>query len=139
VALSHRWEVQTILDIDLARFFDTIDKQLLLGMLSEKIKDQRFLRYLVRMFKSGVLAEGELRVSEEGVPQGSICSPILANIFAHYVIDTWFEETVRPHCAGRVALFRYADDAVVCCQYAWDAERIRAALAERLSLVSPRA
>jgi RNA-directed DNA polymerase len=129
----YRWEVQTILDIDLARFFDTIDKQLLLGMLSEKIKDQRFLRYLVRMFKSGVLAEGELRVSEEGVPQGSICSPILANIFAHYVIDTWFEETVRPHCAGRVALFRYADDAVVCCQYAWDAERIRAAFAERLA------
>jgi RNA-directed DNA polymerase len=49
------------------------------------------------------------------------------------VVDTWFEETVRPHCAGRVALFRYADDAVVCCQYAWDAERIRAALAERLA------
>lgn len=129
----YRWDVQTILDVDLARFFDTIDKPLLLGMLSEKIKDQRFLRYLVRIFKSGVLAEGELRVSEEGVPQGSICSPILANIFAHYVIDTWFEETVRPHCAGRVALFRYADDAVVGCQYAWEAERIRAALAERLA------
>jgi RNA-directed DNA polymerase len=129
----YRWDVQTILDVDLARFFDTIDKQRLLAMLSEKIKDQRFLRYLVRMFKGGVLAEGELQVSEEGVPQGSICSPILANIFAHYVIDTWFEETVRPQCAGRVALFRYADDAVVCCQYAWDAERIRAALAERLA------
>lgn len=78
----YRWEVQTILDVDLARFFDTIDKQRLLAMLSEKIKDPRFLRYLVRMFKGGVLAEGELRVSEEGVPQGSSCSPILANIFA---------------------------------------------------------
>jgi RNA-directed DNA polymerase len=129
----YRWEVQTILDIDLARFFDTIDKPLLLGRLSEKIKDPRFLRYLVRMFKSGVVAEGEWRVSEEGVPQGSICSPLRAHIFAHSVIDTWFEETVRPHCAGRVALFRYADDAGVCCQYAWDAERIRAAFAERLA------
>lgn len=129
----YRWDVQTILDVDLARFFDTIDKQLLLAMLSEKIKDPRFLRYLARMFKSGVLAEGELQVSDEGVPQGSICSPILANIFAHYVIDTWFEETVKPHCAGRVALFRYADDMVVCCQYTRDAERIREVLAGRLA------
>ena len=129
----YRWDVQRILDVDLARFFDTIDKQVLLAMLGVKIKDPRFLRYLARMFKSGVLAEGELRVSEEGMPQGSICSPVLANIFAHYVIDTWFKETVKPHCAGRVALFRYADDMVICCQYERDAERIRGALAGRLA------
>jgi len=79
-----------------------------------------------------VLSEGDLTVSEEGVPQGSICSPILANIFAHYVVDEWFEDVVKRHCAGNVELFRYADDVVICCQYESDARRILRALAKRL-------
>jgi len=112
-----RSEVQTVMDVDLAGFFDRIDHRLLAGFLRQKIRDERFIRYVHRMFKAGVLAQGELTVSEEGVPQGSICSPILANVFAHYVIDVWFEEVVQPRCAGRVRLFRYADDLVVCCQY----------------------
>ena len=81
-------------------------------MLRQKIKDERFIRYIVRMLKAGVLAEGELTISDEGVPQGSICSPILANMVAHYVIDTWFEQVVKQHCYGSVELFRYADDFV---------------------------
>lgn len=101
-----RYEVQTVIDVDLAGYFDSIDHRLLDSLLREKIRDERFLRYLHRMFKAGVLAEGEVTVSEEGVPQGSICSPILANIFAHEVIDTWIEELVKPRCRGRVALFR---------------------------------
>ncbi len=128
-----RYEVQTIIDVDLANFFNTIDHTLLLTMLSENIKDPRLLRYLARMFKAGVLAKGDLQVSDEGVPQGSLCSPVLANIFAHYVIDTWFEETVKPHCVGRVALFRYCDDWVICCQYERDAARIHQALGRRLA------
>ena len=107
-----RSEVQTVIDVDLAGYFDQIDHQLLAGFLRQKIRDERFMRYVHRMFKAGVLAQGELTVSEEGVPQGSICSPILANIFAHYVIDEWFEDVVQPRCAGRVRLFRYADDSV---------------------------
>jgi RNA-directed DNA polymerase len=129
----YRYEVETVIDIDLAKFFDTIDKGLLLKILREKVKDPRFLRYLGRMFKAGVLSEGELTVSEEGVPQGSLCSPVLANIFAHYVIDTWFEETVKPRCAGQVALFRYCDDLVICCRYERDAVRVRQALGKRLA------
>ena len=85
------------------------------------------------MFKSGVLAAGELTVGNEGVPQGSLCSPILANIFAHYVIDVWLEEVVKVHCAGKVAWFRYADDLVICCEYERDALRVRKALGGRLS------
>ena len=68
-----------------------------------KIRDKRCMRYIHRMLKAGVLADGELTRTEEGVAQGSMCSPILANIFAHYVIDEWFEEIVKPRCAGRVA------------------------------------
>ena len=128
----YRHPVQTVIDVDLAKFFDTIDQELLLGMLREKINDPKFLRYVQRMFKSGVLAEGELRVSDEGVVQGSLCSPILANIFAHYVIDVWLEEVVKPHCANKAEWFRYADDLVICCETEHDALRIRKGLGGRL-------
>jgi len=127
-----RNEVETVIDVDLANFFGTIDHALLEQILRKKIKDKRLMRYILRMFKAGMLAAGELQVSEEGVPQGSICSPVLANIFAHYVIDQWFQEVVKQHCEGSVELFRYADDAVICCRYERDAQRIRKALGKRL-------
>jgi len=129
----YRHEVQAVVDVDVAGYFDSIDHGLLLKILREKINDARLLRYLVRLFKAGVMAEGELRVSDEGVPQGSLCSPVISNIFAHYVIDTWFEQTVKRHCAGHVAMFRYGDDVVVCCQFEKDAKRIREALGKRLA------
>jgi group II intron reverse transcriptase/maturase len=129
----YRKEVETIIDLDIANYFGTIDHGLLEAMLREKITDERFLRYMKRMFKAGVLTAGELKISEEGVPQGSCCSPILANIFAHHVLDTWFEAAVKRHCTGQVALYRYADDAVICCQYTRDAERILRALRQRLA------
>jgi len=128
-----RNEVKIIIDVDLANFFGTIDHQLVEEMLRKKIKDTKFLRYIKRMFKAGMLTEGELRVSDEGVVQGSCASPIIANVFAHYVIDTWIEDTVKPFSAGKVELFRYADDAVICCEYARDAMRIKEALGKRLA------
>lgn len=132
--LNHLYEneIQTIIDIDLKNFFGTIDHQLLEDILKEKIKDPKFMRYISRMFKSGVLREGELTISEDGVPQGSICSPILSNIFAHYAIDIWVEEMVNPACKGNVSLIRYADDAVICCEYKEDAQRIRETFGKRL-------
>jgi group II intron reverse transcriptase/maturase len=125
-------DTQVIIDVDLANFFGTIDQSLLIELLREKIADERLIRYLIRMFKAGMLSEGERVVSDEGVVQGSICSPVLANIFAHYVIDSWFENTVKSHCRGHVVLFRYADDAVIGCQYEQDAQRIKTALSKRL-------
>ena len=129
----YRHEVECVIDVDIASYFDSIGQSRLLEMLGEKIADRRFLRYLARLLKAGVLSQGELRVSDEGVVQGSACSPMLANIFAHYVIDEWFEVTVKRHCAGEVALFRYGDDIVICCRYARDGDRIRKALTGRLA------
>jgi RNA-directed DNA polymerase len=126
-------EVESIIDVDLANYFGTIDHQLVEEILCKKIKDTKLLRYIKRMFKSGVLRDGELTISEEGVVQGSSCSPIIANIVAHYVVDSWIEDTVKPLSAGKVELFRYADDMVICCQYAKDAKRIKEALGKRLA------
>lgn len=128
----HEQDVQTVIDIDLKNFFGTIDHQLMEETLRRKIKDPRLMRYIIRMFKAGVLSKDDLKISDEGVPQGSICSPVLANIFAHYVLDLWFQDEIKPKCKGRVQLFRYADDAVICCQYEEDALRLREVLPKRL-------
>lgn len=129
----YRYDVQTVIDLDIANFFGTIPQEEVVSILREKIKDERFIRYIVRMFKAGVLADGELTVSAEGVVQGSPASPTIANIFAHYVLDKWVVGVVKAHCKGRVELFRYADDAVICCQYNEDAVRVRSALGKRLA------
>ena len=129
----HENPVEIVIDIDLKNFFGTIDHKILEGFLREKITDEKFIRYIIRMFKAGVLSKDELIIGEEGVPQGSICSPILANIFAHKVLDEWVEIHIQPYCKGKVKLFRYADDAIICCETESDALRIREALPKRLT------
>ena len=129
----HKRPVTTIIDVDLENFFGSINHKELEQILRIKIKDNVLMRYIIRMFKAGVLAKGELVISEEGVSQGSICSPVLANIFAHYVIDLWFEEIVKVHCKGEVKLVRYCDDMVIACEYEHDATRIKSALSKRLN------
>jgi RNA-directed DNA polymerase len=126
-------DIETVIDIDLKNYFGTIDHQLLENILRRKINDPKLMRYIIRMFKAGVLSEGDLKISEDGVPQGSICSPIFSNIFAHYVIDLWIQEEIKPNCKGKVQLFRYADDAVICCQYEEDAERLRELMPKHLA------
>ena len=125
-------QTQTVIDIDLKNYFGTINHELMENILREKIKDPKLMRYIIRMFKAGVLGKDDLKVSDEGVPQGSICSPILSNIFAHYVLDLWIQNEIKPRCKGRVQLFRYADDAVICCQHEEDAIRLREVLPKRL-------
>jgi group II intron reverse transcriptase/maturase len=125
--------IRTIIDVDLADFFNTIDHDILVEFLRIKIQDPVFMRYIVRMLKAGVLTKGEFSISEEGVPQGNICSPVLANVFAHYVIDEWFVNIVPQYCRGQVKIFRYADDLVICCEYESDAIKVKDALANRLA------
>ena len=124
---------KVVIDLDLSNYFGSIDHEQLIRFLQKKISDRRFLRYIRRMLKCGILGDAGFRRSDEGVTQGSVCSPVLANIFAHYVLDDWFESTVKEHCREEVALFRYADDAVICCNSEKDAARIRKALESRLS------
>lgn len=125
-----------ILDIDLENFFGSIDHKKLLAILRLKIEDETFLRYIVRMLKSGILSRNCFRQTETGTAQGSICSPVLANIFAHYALDIWFEDTVAKHLSGPARLVRYSDDFVICCTNEQDANRIMIALPKRLARFS---
>ena len=125
-------EVETVIDLDLGNFFGTIDHKILEEFLRVKIKDTRFMRYIIRMFKAGTLKNGDMMINEEGVPQGNIASPVMANIYAHYVIDVWIEEMVKPACKGKIRLFRYADDVIICCEREEDARRIMEVLGKRL-------
>jgi len=125
-------EVESVIDVDISNYFGTIDHLEMNKILREKIRDPILMRYINRMFKAGVLRANELTVDDEGVAQGSGCSPILANIYADHVIDQWFENTVKKHCHGKVEMFRYCDDIVICCRYQTDAIRIKRVLIKRL-------
>ena len=126
-------DTKTVIDLDLSNYFGSIDHELLMSLLEQKISDKRFLRYIRRMLKCGILSEAGFRSSDEGVAQGSICSPVLANVFAHYVLDDWLEHTVKKNCRANVSWYRYADDAVICCDSAEDATRVRRSLQKRLA------
>lgn len=122
-----------IIDVDLKNFFGTIDHGKLIALLQMKIKDETFIRYIVRMLKAGVLGDRELRMTDEGCPQGNVASPILANIFAHYAVDIWFNDTVKRYTKGKTDIYRYCDDIIICCENETDAIRIRKSLIGRLN------
>jgi len=128
------WEgTNYIAEVDIKGFFDNVTHDWMMKMLGHRIADQRVLRLVKRFLKSGVMEQGQLRASEEGVPQGGNISPVLANVYLHYALDLWFEKVYRKSCMGKAKLVRYADDFVVCFQNREDATRFPAALAERLA------
>lgn len=124
--------VKNVIDVDLENYFGNIRHNDLLMMLKHKIKDQTFLRYISRMFKAGIITGEGLVKSDIGVPQGSIMSPVLANVYAHYAIDLWFEKVVPKHIIGKVKIFRYCDDFVVCCTDTRDTKKIVNGLEKRV-------
>ncbi len=127
------WEgTNYIAEADIKGFFDNVDHDWLTRMLEHRIADKRVLRMVRRFLKSGVMEAGEMRASEEGVPQGGSISPVLANVYLHYALDLWFEKIYRKSCKGKTRLIRYADDFVVCFVSKEDAMRFPAELAERL-------
>ena len=124
-------QVNHIVEADIKGFFDNVSHEELMKFLEIRIVDRTLLELIRRFLKAGYLDDGMLVRSESGTPQGSILSPILANIFLHYVLDTWFDETVKSSVSGFCELVRYADDFVCVVQYAEDAQRIERALKAR--------
>jgi RNA-directed DNA polymerase len=99
-----------ILDVDIRKFFDTIDHSHLRNFLKRRIRDGVLLRLIGKWLNAGVLEDGCITHPDEGSPQGGVVSPMLSNIFLHYVLDEWFEQEVQPRLKGRSFLIRYADD-----------------------------
>src|SRR5271169_737345 len=122
-----------IVDVDLRKFFDTIDHGHLREFLKRRVRDGVILRLIGKWLNAGVLEEGVLTVPEEGTPQGGVISPLLANIFLHYVLDEWFAKEVRPRMKGEAFLIRYADDFVIGVAREHDARRILEVLPKRMS------
>ncbi len=125
-------KVSWVLDVDIRAFFDTIDHGWLVRFLEHRLADRRVVRLIQKWLTAGVLEEGQRTRVEEGTPQGGSVSPLLANIYLHYVFDLWVQAWRRRRAQGNVIVVRFADDIVLGFQVASDAERFWVALAERL-------
>lgn len=125
--------INYVIDFDIKGCFDNIDHKWLMKFLENDIQDKNYLRYIVRFLKSGIL-QGELYLETDvGVKQGNRISPTLANVYLHYVLDEWFEKVVNKYAKGNVRLVRFADDAVILCQFEKEAKEIFEALPKRLA------
>jgi RNA-directed DNA polymerase len=120
-----------VLEVDIRKFFDSLDHAHLRELLRHRIRDGVLLRLIGKWLKAGVLEEGSLTFPEAGTPQGGVISPLLANVFLHYVLDVWFEQTVKPRLQGRAFLVRYADDFVMGFACERDARRVLDVLPKR--------
>lgn len=129
---SNRFPNGATLEIDLRKYFNTIPHDKLQGILAKKISDKRFLKLVEKLIRAPVMANGKAELNLLGCPQGSITSPILSNIYLHYVIDNWFCEISRSHLKGRAEMVRFADDMVFVFQKSEDAERFYKVLPKRL-------
>jgi len=122
-----------IIDMDISKYFDTIDHKLLRDMLSQRVSDGVITRVIGKWLHAGVMEEGTCTYQEKGTPQGGVISPLLSNLYLHVVLDEWFVKTVKPYMRGKAAMVRYADDAVLLCECKEDAERIYKVLGKRFA------
>ena len=126
-------KVNWVLDADIRGFFDAIDHEWLLKFLEHRIADRRVLRLVGKWLRAGVSEDGQWSRTTVGTPQGSVISPLLANVFLHYVLDLWVNQWRRRHARGEVIIVRYADDFVMGFQHRDDAEQCLRALRKRLA------
>ena len=124
-------KVNYILDCDIKGFFDNVNQKWLVKFLEHDIQDKTFIRYIVRFLKSGYMEDMKYYESDKGTPQGGLISPILANVYLHYVLDRYFEEIIKPKLKGEAYLVRYADDFLIMFQNEEEARFVYHNLRER--------
>src|SRR6202049_1321557 len=122
-----------VYEVDIQSFFDELDHGQLRSFLDRRVRDGVLRRTTDKWLKAGVMEEGRRSYPEAGTPQGGVISPLLANVYLHEVLDTWFEREVRPRLRGQACLLRYADDFVVVFAMEQDASRVAAVLAKRFA------
>jgi group II intron reverse transcriptase/maturase len=125
--------INWIVDADVSAFFDSIEKDLLRGIIKKRVNDGRIISLIGKWLNAGVLEDESLSYPERGTPQGGVISPLLANIYLHEVLDEWFVRDVKPRMKGRVFLIRFADDFVIGCEQEADARTIMAVLPKRFA------
>lgn len=133
LAVAIARKVNWVLDADIRSFFDTIDHRCLQQFLEHRIGDKRMVRLLMKWVNAGALEDGQLHEAQMGTPQGGIISPLLANIYLHYVLDLWAQSWRKKRARGQMYVVRYADDFVMAFEREEDALAMRQALAERLA------
>lgn len=124
--------MQHVVEVDIKGYFNSVNHTWLLRCVEERIADPIFKRLIVRFLKAGVMEDGAVAATEEGTPQGGLISPVLSNIYLHYVLDLWFEKCFVKQIRGRACLIRYADDWVACFVEQRDAEHFLVTMTERL-------
>ena len=129
----NRCKVNWILDADIAGFFDAVSHEWLIKFVEYRVGDRRVMRLIRKWLKAGVAEDGVVKPGEVGTPQGAVISPLLANIYLHYVFDLWAQQWRQRHAHGDVIMVRYADDIVVGFEHQADAERFMAEMRERLA------
>ncbi len=112
------------MDVDVSEFFDTLDHAHLRSFLQHRVRDGVITRLMGTWLHAGVLEQGVLRYPEAGTPQGGSISPLLSNVYLHYVLDQWFAQEVKPRLRGRAFITRFADDAVMGFELEEDAEKV---------------
>ena len=126
-----RGQVSYVLEADISGYFDAIVRSQLMEMIEKRVRDGSVLRLIGKWINVGVIDDGRLLHSETGTGQGQVVSPLLSNIYLHYVLDEWFEQEVKPRLRGEAYEVRYADDFILCFQYQEDAERVLKVLSKR--------
>ena len=129
-------KVNYALEADIKGFFDNVDHDWLMKFLEHDIQDKNFLRYIKRFLSAGLMEGTDRTDSDRGTPQGGLISPVLANVYLHYVLDLWFEKAVKPKLRGEAYYVRYADDFLILFQYENEARAVMEALKSRLSKFS---